>query len=159
MKPDMNEKAAEKELPEIQLLPVDRDNFWEVISLEVGVAQRDYVLNNAVSIAQAYAQRELIPLVIYDEKTPVGFLMYCIDEDGGEYWLYRLMVDEKYQGRGYAMAAMTEILQTVQKDPARRKMFLGVDRESERAVGLYHSLGFRFDGQVFGKESIMLLEW
>lgn len=144
---------------DIQLLPVDRENIGEVIALEVAPEQRDYVLDNAVSLAQAYAQSELIPLVIYDGKTPVGFLMYCIDADDGEYWLYRLMVDQKHQGKGFGKRAMTELLQTVQKDPNRSGMFLAVDPASEAAVNLYHALGFRFDGQVFGKEHIMALEW
>lgn len=143
----------------LQLLPVDRDNIWDIIDLEVAKKQRSYVLTNAVSIAQAHVQPELIPLAICDGKRPVGFLMYGIDENDGEYWLYRLMVGEKQQRRGYGEAAIAELLETVRKDRRRKKMFLGVDPRSEEAVNLFHRLGFRFDGRVFGKEHVMALEW
>ena len=145
------------EMENLQLLPVDRDNFWEIIGLEVGKKQKSYVRSNAVSIAQSHVQPELIPLAICDGKRPVGFLMYGIDD--GDYWLYRLMVDEKQQRQGYGAAAMEELLEIVRKDGERAKMYLAVDPRSEAAVNLFHQLGFRFTGQVFGKEHVMLLEW
>jgi diamine N-acetyltransferase len=143
----------------INLREIDFDNFWEIIDLSVDENQSDYVTSNAVSIAQSKVQPECIPLAVYDGDTPVGFAMYCIDRDDGEYWLYRLMTDKKYQGKGFAKAAVNLILERVMEDKSRHKMFLGVHRESIAAVKLYESLGFRFNGRIFGKEHIMVLDF
>ena len=86
----------------VELKAVTADNYWEIVELAVTGEQDGLVTSNAVSIGQAYVQPECIPLAIYAGDTPVGFLMYCVDRDDGEYWLYRLMIDRRYQGKGYA---------------------------------------------------------
>lgn len=144
-----------------ELKTIDKENFWDIIEL-AGTPQQEkagYCAPNSVSIAQAKVQPELKPLAIYHDDTPVGFVMYCIDEDDGEWWLYRLMTDHRYQGKGHARRAMEMVLADVKKDPTRHKMYLGVDPESASAVALYKSLGFAFDGRVYGKEHIMVLQW
>ena len=143
----------------VSLHPIDQENFWEVIALEVDESQRGFVTSNAISIAQAKVQPECIPLAIYQEDSPVGLVMYCLDSDDGEYWIYRLMVDKKHQGHGYGRAAMMLLLDIVRQDASKNRIYLGVHRESIPAVSLYQTLGFRFDGRVFGGEHIMVLEW
>lgn len=143
----------------ITLKPIDAENFWDIIALNVGKGQEEHVTSNAVSIAQAKVQPECIPLAIYAAEKPVGFVMYCIDRDDGEYWLYRLMVDAAHQGKGYARQGMRLVLDEIRKDATRHKMLLGVDPGAKAAVGLYESLGFAFTGQVFGKEHVMELRY
>ncbi len=140
------------------LKEIDAESFWDIIGLSVAPDQADLVTSNAVSIAQAKVQPECIPLAIYEDEAPVGFLMYCIDRDDDQYWLYRLMIDEKQQGKGYAKAGMRLLIDIVSADPVRRKLYLGVDKSGVASVRLYEGLGFRFTGQVFGKESIMCLD-
>lgn len=156
-------RPAARALPKgnrmVELRKITRKNFWDVVELKVGENQKDYVTSNAVSIAQARVQPECIPLAIYAGDTPVGFVMWCVDEDDGEWWLYRLMVAEAYQGKGYAQKAMELVLRRVKQDPARHRMLLGVGPKSKEAVALYQDFGFQFDGQVFGKEHIMQLCW
>lgn len=88
----------------VTLRAITAENFDAILGLQVGVDQRELVCSNAESIAQAYVQPECIPLAIYAVDTPVGFAMYCVDRDDNEWWLYRLMVEETYQGRGYGRA-------------------------------------------------------
>ena len=143
----------------ITLKKIDTENFWDVISLSLPKEQEELVVSNAVSIAQAYVQAECIPLAIYNDETLVGFIMYCIDRDDGEYWIYRLMVDKVHQNKGYGRSAMEKVIETIKQDKARHKIYLGVDISSGASVHLYKSLGFTFNGQVFGKEHIMVLEY
>ena len=143
----------------ISLREVNADNFWDIVSLEVSENQQELVTSNAVSIAQSKVQPECIPLAIYREDTPVGFLMYCIDRDDGEYWIYRLMIDKRFQGNGYSKEAMMLVLDIIKEDKNRNKVLLGVDISGTVSVKLYESLGFVFNGQVFGKEHIMQLEY
>ena len=90
----------------ILLKEITKENFWDAVSIEVASEQTDFVTSNAVSIAQSKVQPECIPLAVYDDKTMVGFVMYCIDEDDGEYWIYRMMVDKNHQSKGYGKKAL-----------------------------------------------------
>ena len=143
----------------VELKEITAENFWDCISLMVSDAQTDYVTSNAVSIAQAKVQPECIPLAIYDDDTMVGFLMYCIDADDGEYWIYRMMVDQRYQSRGYGVQALEKLLQIIRQDTSRHCVLLGVHPESIAAVKLYERFSFTFTGQVFGSEHIMRLSY
>lgn len=143
----------------ISLRKINRENFWECIDLEVNEEQISFVTSNAISIAQAKVQSECIPMAIYKDEDMVGFVMYCIDEDDKEYWIYRMMIDKKYQGKGYGKEALGKVLNIIKKDNSRSKVFLGVELENKKAIRLYKNFGFDFDGQVFGKEHIMRLDY
>jgi len=138
---------------------ITKENFWDCIDLSVTEEQVDFVTSNAVSIAQSKIQPECIPLVVYDDDLMVGFIMYCIDEDDGEYWIYRMMIDRKYQSKGYGKKALSKLLEIIKEDKNHDKVFLGVHKESSYAIKLYKSFGFEFNGQVFGKEHIMRLDY
>jgi diamine N-acetyltransferase len=143
----------------VTLREIDVNNFWDVISLTVAEDQTDLVLENAVSIAQSKVQPECIPLAVYVDETPVGFVMYCIDRDDGEYWLYRLMIDKAHQGKGHGRAALDLVLDRIRTDKIHNKILLGVDLAGVASVNLYKSLGFVSNGQTVGKEHIMELAY
>lgn len=138
---------------------ITKDNFWECVALDVAKEQRDFVTSNAVSIAQSKIQPECIPLAVYNDEIMVGFIMYCIDEDDSEYWIYRMMIDEKYQSKGYGKKTLEKLLNIIKQDASKDKIFLGVHIGSANAVQLYQGYGFEFNGQVFGKEHIMKLAY
>ncbi len=144
-----------------ELKPITKANFWDVIAL-AGTARQErarYCAPNAVSLAQTAVETGLRPFAICDGGTPVGFIMYCIDEEDDEWWLCRLMVDKRHQRKGHARHALEAVLAEVKRDTARHRMYLGVEPESTAAVALYQSLGFGFNGQIFDKEHIMVLNW
>jgi diamine N-acetyltransferase len=143
----------------IQLREITRENFWDCIELSVNEDQNGFVTSNAVSIAQSKVQPECIPLAVYDDDLMVGFVMYCIDEDDGEYWIYRMMIDKRYQSKGYGKKAMSKLLEIIKEDKTHNRIFLGVHKESTYAVKLYRSLWFEFNGQTFGSEDIMVLNY
>lgn len=143
----------------VTLREITPENFWDIIALHVDPDQEKLVLSNAVSIAQAKVQPECIPLAIYSDDTPVGFLMYCVDRDDNEYWLYRIMIDRRHQGKGYGRQAMEQVIQIMGEDTDRHRIYLGVHRDGGSSVKLYESLGFRFTGDVYGEEHIMVREY
>lgn len=102
----------------VHLRSVTLDNFHECISLEVNESQKGLVASNVKSLAEAYVNPNLFPLVIYDaavtgyEKPQlpmVGFTMYEITAGVG--FILRLMIDRKYQRKGYGRAAMLKVIQ------------------------------------------------
>lgn len=143
----------------ILLKEITKENLGDIVSLQVADGQKDLILSNAISIAQPYVQPECIPLAIYEDDVPIGFLMHCKDADDDEYWLYRLMIDHGHQGRGLGFLAMQAMLDIVKQDKSKNKMLLGVHRDGGASVATYEKLGFAFNGQVFGKEHIMQLDY
>lgn len=141
----------------ITLQSITKENIWEILSLEVEESQKNLVASNAVSLAQAYVSPEAVPYAIYHDEIPVGFVMYCLDPDDDEYWIWRLMVDKRYQARGYGYDAMLLVLQEIKKDPLKSKVFLGVDPEGVGSKKLYTKLGFRDTGSIQEGEEVWML--
>jgi diamine N-acetyltransferase len=96
--------------PHVRLAPIDEDNVKAVYELKVAPHQEDFVAPNPWSLAQAVAEQRIAwPRAIVAGDEVVGFLMLEIDpqeEDGRPFWLWRLMVGEAFQGRGYGSAAL-----------------------------------------------------
>ena len=144
----------------LRLVEIDRHNYLPVLDLSVSPEQSTFVATNQYSLAQAYAQPECVPLALYAENKPVGFAMYCIDESDREYWIYRLMIDQRHQGRGYGRAAMLLLIDRIRSemDEQRHRIFISFEPENEVAKSLYESLGFVPDGRVEYGEIVYRLE-
>ncbi|MEN8702333.1 GNAT family N-acetyltransferase [Bacillus infantis] len=141
----------------ISLREVDRHNFFDVIDLKVGEEQKSFVAPNLFSLAQAKAYPECQCLAIYHEEELVGFTMYCMDFDDKEYWIYRLMIDAKYQSKGYGKAAMEKLIEQIKEDKDHRVIYLSFEPENDRAKELYEKLGFEADGRVIDGEIVYKL--
>ena len=138
---------------------IDLKNFWEIIELKVYENQIDFLTSNAVSIAQSKIQPECIPRAIYNDEKAVGFAMYGIDRNDGQYWIYKFMIDRRYQSKGFGKVAFQLLINQIQQDKTHNKILLGVHKESVVAIKLYRSFGFEFNGQIFGKDHIMELSY
>ena len=144
----------------LSLVEIDRHNYLSILDLSVSEAQHSFVASNTYSLAQAFVQPECVPLALYAENKPVGFAMYCIDESDREYWIYRLMIDQRHQGRGYGRAAMLLLIDRIRSemDEQRHRIYISFEPENEVAKSLYESLGFVPDGRVEYGEIVYRLE-
>ena len=122
----------------VTLQEITRDNYKECLNLNV----KKGVAPNTWSLAQSKYETECNPLAIYNDDVMVGFLMYCISPEDNEYWIYRLMVDEKYQRQGYAYEAMKKLLKVITTDKTRNKIYLDTGDDNVEALNLYQKLGF-----------------
>ena len=118
----------------LKLAPVTRSNVWQLLKLRVLEEQRDFIASNTESLVEAYlalsSGGHAWPFGIYDDDTPVGFLMigYGADEEWENppayaregYTLWRLMIDRSYLGRGYGRAAIMLALDFIRPSPAAR---------------------------------------
>ncbi|CAK7079834.1 spermidine acetyltransferase [Tissierella sp. P1] len=143
----------------LKLINIDSENFWEIIKLKVTKQQEEFVASNTFSIAQSKVQPECIPLAIYNDETPIGFLMYCIDSIDKEYWIYRIMIDIKYQSKGYGRQAMELLINRIKEDKKHHVIFISFEPENEWAKALYESMGFTPDGRVVEGEIVYKLEY
>ena len=158
----------------IHLEKVNGKNVWDILKLDVHESQRSFVAGNDISIIEAYtaitANGHAFPYGIYDNDTPVGFLMigFDVDDDwedapsiaGGNYNLWRLMIDRSYQGNGYGKQAVSLALGLIRTFPCGKAEYcwLSYEPENEAARRLYRSFGFIETGQMDGKELIAILK-
>lgn len=150
----------------ITLQPVTAKNWRDLIKLKVREDQNHFVATNVYSIAEAQfgddfeGHWDLHPFGIYDEETPVGFLMYAynFDHPTHQAFIQRLMVDEKYQGKGYGRFGMERILEIFRAD--QRIMAVGISYEPENNLArkLYASLGFVETGRMYEGEAEAVLK-
>ena len=139
----------------ITLKPITKENWHVAIRLEVAPEQRKFVASNVYSIAESQFEPGTVSLGIYNEAdTMVGFLMY--GPYHGEMWVWRLMVDQRYQQQGYGRAAMQAIVAAL-RAMGHTEIFLSHEPESTVGAQFYASLGFEDTGRIDGDELVRRL--
>jgi diamine N-acetyltransferase len=132
----------------VSLREITPKNFKDCIDLKVADDQINFVASNVKSIAQAKIYPAANPFAVYAEDEMVGFVMYGFDEDDDHYYLGRLMIDEKYQGKGYGKAATLEVIERLKQVGDCREIFLSFVPENTGAEKLYSSVGFKRTGKI-----------
>lgn len=135
----------------LNIRPITDKNRGQALALHVGAGQEGFVESVSQCLKEAAAKKCWRPVGIYDGETMVGFAMY-----GSFFWEYfpigrvwmdRLLIDEKYQGKGYGKAAMAALIERLVQEYNCRKIYLSVIDGNDAAVHLYESFGFRFNGK------------
>lgn len=142
----------------ISLRPLTPENARATVRLKVGEGQAGYVASNADSIAEAYVYPTFYPLTIYADDELVGFAMYGQDADDDRWWIIRMMIDARFQGRGYGRGGMQALIALMRDKHQCETITLGVDPANQQAIRLYESLGFRDTGEVEEGEMVMRLD-
>ena len=103
---------------DITLQPVTAANWRALIKLKVREDQNYFVASNLYSIAEAQfgweeeGHWDFHPFGAYANGEPVGFIMYCFNLNHSRFqaFIMRLMVDERFQGKGYGCEIMKQVL-------------------------------------------------
>lgn len=122
-------------LPMLHLKPITKDNWIQAISIKVHEEQVNFVASNAVSLAQLNFLENFHAKGIYLEEEMIGFTLFGIDEDDNEYWIYRMMIDKKYQGKGFGKEAVQLIIDTIReiKEEHHQTITLSYEPTNEHA--------------------------
>jgi SAM-dependent methyltransferase/GNAT superfamily N-acetyltransferase len=144
----------------ISLRPVTHDNLNQVVALSGTLkgGQDRFVAVNAFSLAEAYVNEPAWPRAIYDDDTPVGFLMLHDDPRKAEYFLWRFMIGGQFQGRGYGRAAIQLLVEYVRQRPGATRLLTSCVQGEGSPEGFYRRLGFIPDGQMHDEELGLVLE-
>ena len=145
-----------------ELRKIDDSNFEECIALAVTDEQAQYIASNEKSLQTAKEHPAVArPYAIYIDHRPVGFTMFAWDETcedpSGRYWLWRLMIDKKWQGQGNGRAALEVIMQYF-KEHGADSIRLSTKASNDRALSLYHAFGFRENGEMNDEEIVLKLD-
>ena len=121
-----------------------------ILKLKVAPTQEQFVANNAVSIAQAHFSKHAWFRAIYADETPVGFLMLHDEPDGAEgpvYYLWRFMIDARYQKLGFGRQAIQLLFAHVRTRPNATELLLSYVPQAGGPQPFYESLGFVHTGR------------
>lgn len=140
------------------LREINKENWEECIELKVTENQKHFVASNAYSILEANFGVGLYPLAIYDCETMVGFLMYEKDDIAKDMGMCRLMIDEKYQNRGYGKAAIKKLLEFIKEKYGSTPFYTSFEPENTVAEKLYESMGFTKAGKLLGDEILLRID-
>jgi len=136
---------------EVKLMQVTRDNFDDVIELELKEEQKKLLPSNVYSIAESTLSPLFHPRVICADDRIVGFAMYQFGEigevDEDECTIWRLMIDRKYQNTGIGTKAMGLLLEEIKAHGRCKLVDIYYDPQNLAAKKLYANYGFREVGE------------
>ena len=134
----------------LHFVPITEENRREVENLQLFPEQRSYIESVPECLAEAEQTREWRTVGIYDGPTVVGFAMYgCFaqPEPEGQLWLDRLLIDKKYQGKGYGKRVVLALLDRLRTEYSCDTIYLSVYETNSHAIHLYQQIGFHFNGE------------
>ena len=158
----------------LELKKINRNNVAEILKLEVFDNQKSFVAINNSSIIEAYIalteNNHVFTFGIYKDDTPIGFLMIGFDvnsvDEGapsiakGNYNIWRLIIDKKFQGKGFGKKAMNLALEFINTFPSGTAKYCWLSYESENDIvrQLYKSVGFVETDEKDGEEIVAIMK-
>ena len=143
----------------IEFRAITQENFEAVLSL-CRPEGEGFVASNTYSLAQAWLYRkenDVYPFAICQEQKPVGFMLLDEDAEKRELRIWRIMVDQAQEGKGYGTQAVEEIIRLAEKSGKYDCILLDCAKENVVARHIYEKLGFRPSGNLnHGSEELKL---
>lgn len=113
---------------------------------------------NVYSIAEAQFWPGSKSCCIYHGDEIVGYTLYNLSYAAAlrlRLWVSRLMITEPQRGKGYARAAMQQIIAEARQQDCV-EVGLSTEPENFKAIRLYESLGFRATGKIDDGEMVYI---
>ena len=126
----------------IILKDITKENLESIIDLDVSKRQRNQVAPNSVSIAQGHYSNSAWFKGIFNNNVPIGFVMLDLFTKEKKCFLWRFMIDEKYQGKGYGKIALTQVINYVKSLKVFDEIKTSYVPAENDAEGFYKSFGF-----------------
>jgi diamine N-acetyltransferase len=150
----------------VRLREITSANRAAVEALTVTATQAEYVTGVEESLVEAAETPDARPWYrgVYLAHEPVGFVMISdgitvVNPDYlGPYYLWRLLIDQRYQGRGYGSAALSLVVEHVRARPDARMLITSVGQGPASPLDFYVRAGFRATGQVHHGELVLELD-
>ncbi|AUA18523.1 GNAT family N-acetyltransferase [Streptococcus suis] len=144
----------------IRLELVNKDNFEAVLQVQLAPEDQRRVASVEYSLAQAWLYREdghLLPYAVKSGQKVVGFVLLSIQEDKS-YYVWRLLIDKKYQNRGHGKEVIRQILVLAKEDTLCQKVTMNYVIGNHKMRYILEKLGFQsvgLEGQEMKMELII----
>ena len=126
----------------INLRDITKKNLFSIIDLNVSEDQKDQVASNSVSIAQAHYSKSAWFKGIFNNDIAVGFVMLDLIKEENKCFLWRFMIDEKYQGKGYGKIALNQVINYIKSLKVFDEIKTSYVPTENSAEGFYKNFGF-----------------
>jgi len=157
-------------MPRVELRDiVIQDDRDAVMGLRRAPGQERYLGSMASHFEDADEEPRAVahPWAVHDADTGelVGFAMISdgipepIDDDlVGPYYLWRLLIDERFQGRGYGAATIDAIAAYLATRPGADVLYTSCADGDGSPRGFYLRYGFTDTGRVMWEENVLALD-
>ena len=143
----------------VSLREITSENLVAVLELSVADQQKEvYPRSNAWSIAEGTYPSDDDPVwirAIYAGDTPVGFIMTSEAPEQGMYFLWRLMIDARYQGLGHGFEAMALLIARVVATPNAKELITSHLKGPGDPGPFYLKVGFGYTGEMLDRDHVM----
>ncbi len=135
------------------LQKITKDSFYSICQLSVSPEQANHVDSNAISMAEANFSDHAWMRGIYLNSEPVGFVMVDAKVERQEFYLWRFMIDQKFQKRGLGRLAIELIVAELIAEFGAKNLSTSVVAEKSGPKTFYERLGFIETGNLIeGRE-------
>jgi diamine N-acetyltransferase len=145
----------------IRLELVNKDNFDQVLDLEVAPKDQRRVASVEYSLAQAWLYRDsedLFPYAVKSGQLTVGFLLLSYQPMENSYYIWRLLIDQKYQNQSFGKEVIRRVLQRARDDQQCHKVTVNYVIGNHKMRYILEKFGFQpvgLDGQEMKMELIV----
>ncbi|MCR5733993.1 MAG: GNAT family N-acetyltransferase [Lachnospiraceae bacterium] len=146
----------------VELKEITEEDLEQCFKLQVSDDQMQYIASNKDSWNTAKENESVArTFAIYCDRKMVGFTMLAFDEEyedpDDRYWLWRLMIDEASQNKGYGKAALQLIIDYFRENGANN-IRLSTKDTNTNALSMYRGAGFYETGEMNDEEIVLQLD-
>jgi diamine N-acetyltransferase len=149
----------------VTLREITEANRCQIEALTVAPHQEMFVAGVAESLVEAAETPDACPWyrAVYMDQYPVGFVMISDNiPDGhpeylGPYFLWRLLIDARWQRRGYGRAVLDLIVDYVRGRPDAERLLTSAVPGDSSPLDFYLKYGFSLTGEVDNGELVLEL--
>lgn len=124
-----------------KMVKINKKNFWSALDIEIKPEQNKFVLNAKSSVAMGLFYKTATVYAQMEGNTVVGLLVLDIDKKKDNYHIDIIIIDKKYQNKGYGKLMVKWAVEKLKEEGAT-KLNIGVDRENVAAKKVYINAGF-----------------
>ena len=137
----------------------DRD---AALALRVAPGQRRFVGTVPESLAEAAKKpgAQAISWAVYRDQTPVGFVMIAdeVEEPYIPHYLWKLLIDERYQRQGVGTATLDLIVRYFLDRPGVVSITTSAVEGDGSPIPFYERYGFERTGEMHDEEVVLRLD-
>ncbi|HEL1614592.1 TPA: GNAT family N-acetyltransferase [Streptococcus suis] len=145
----------------IRLELVNKDNFEAVLQVQLAPEDQRRVASVEYSLAQAWLYKDsgmILPYAVVSGRKVVGFAMLSIEPKDNSYYLWRLLIDKKYQNQGFGKEVIRQVLRRARDDQQCHKVTVNYVIGNHKMRYILEKLGFQsvgLEGQEMKMELII----
>ena len=134
---------------------ITSDNYSQVLNLKITPAQEaaKFVSPVVRSLADAWFYRDegiAYPKAVYEDEDLVGFIMYELDTEEQQVFIWRFLIDQAFQGKGYGRQTIEVVMEMAKEQAQITKVVADYVDGNEPMKKILLDLGFEETG--FNKE-------